>query len=75
MATKLYKGDKVAYVEYNELDLHLEAGWSVTKEKPAEEVELTNDDIRELAKEAGIEGWENKRISTLKKALINVNQD
>lgn len=31
--------------------------------------EITNDEVRELAKESGIEGWETKRISTLKKAL------
>jgi hypothetical protein len=29
----------------------------------------TSDEIRELAKEAGIEGWDTKRIHTLKEVL------
>ena len=31
--------------------------------------ELTNDEVREMAKDAGIDKWETSRISTLKKAL------
>ena len=73
MATLLFKNDESIYVEIDQLNLHLESGWSVTKEEKKEEP--TNDDIRLLAKEAGIAKWEKSRIATLKKALLDDNQD
>lgn len=48
----------------------LSAGWRVTPE--AEEsnvVDISPDIIRAKARDAGIEGWETKRIKTLQKAL------
>jgi len=54
------------------LDGHLESGWSVVKpgsETTDIEVDLSSEEVREAAKEAGLEGWETKRIGTLKAEL------
>lgn len=63
-------------IDASSVDYYIENGWS--KEWPIkEEVKKTdqsNDDIREAAKEAGIDGWETKRISTLK-GLLNGNNE
>lgn len=82
MATVLYKDGECENVDFEFLDNYLQAGWSVEPEgegeaeSPAKEeddgsesAKLSNDEIRELAKEAGIDGWEKKRISTLKSEL------
>ena len=39
------------------------------QEEPNDWDDLSSSDIREIAKESGIEGWENKRINTLKEVL------
>lgn len=64
-----------------ELDEAINDGWcsmpdlSDSKEAIKEKVDtnksgkLSNDEIREAAKKAGIENWEKARISTLKKSL------
>lgn len=60
------------YVEYDQYESSISAGWSPEKpgEKKAEPKKgPSDDDIRAAAKEAGIDGWETKRIATLRKAL------
>lgn len=71
-------------VEFEYLESQLSAGWSVTPpgvanphdSKAAEpnavdpdEAVDPNEGVREAAKAAGIEGWDTKRISTLRKLL------
>ncbi len=60
------------YVEYDQYESYISAGWSPEKpgEKKAElKKELSDDDVRAAAKEAGIDGWDTRRIATLRKAL------
>lgn len=38
-------------------------------EPEGQEAEMTGEQVRAAAKEAGIEGWDTKRIATLRKAL------
>ncbi len=62
-------------VEPRNIEHYVSIGWS-TKwpiEKKVEEG-ISNDDIREAAKEAGIDGWDTKRISTLKGLLNGDNK-
>lgn len=67
--------------EAEHLEGLLASGWLVnppgyktasaaSTEEPAR-VELTDQEVREAAKEAGIDGWETKRINTLRKALVS----
>lgn len=57
-------------VEYDQFEAMLSAGWSATLPgEEQEKAELADDEVREAAKEAGIEGWDTKRIATLRKAL------
>tara|TARA_R110000782_G_scaffold194327_1_gene283946 strand:+ start:395 stop:643 length:249 start_codon:yes stop_codon:yes gene_type:complete len=56
--------------EPEHLESQLASGWSLSP--PALETDdgdLTSDEVRELAKEAGIDGWDTKRIKTLKEAM------
>lgn len=84
MATVIYKDGESTKVEHQDLQNHLNIGWSLTKEPveekqvepvPIEEIDtnqsgkLSNKEIRAAAKNAGIEGWENTRIKTLLKEL------
>lgn len=65
--------------EIEHLEGLLNHGWSVNPPgympEPAEEVEKPEEEEKELnpvrikAKEAGIEGWDTKRIATLEKML------
>ena len=50
---------------------HINGGWCFDKEslEETDESDLTPTEIRELAKDADIEGWETKRINTLKSEL------
>ena len=80
MASVIYKNGQVARVPANRLKAHLDAGWSVTKDAPKKAVtfdevdtnhssKLSNDEIRQAAKEAGIEDWDKRRIKPLKQEL------
>ena len=81
MAVWVYKGEQSELIEAEHLPAQLSAGWSVTRETTAEETESVSiddlsalspqkpNDIRMKAKEAGIEGWETKRIGTLEGLL------
>lgn len=66
---------ELAQFEVNDLESALYSGWRTTPEKPShpepEEPsdELTNEQVRELAKDAGLDNWETGRIKGLKKAL------
>lgn len=52
------------------LQAHLRAGWVTDpKELIKEEEELSNKEVRAAAKEAGLEGWDTRRIGKLKEAL------
>lgn len=87
MAVMLYKDGEVARVELGQVRNHLDSGWSYDDPaKPKQEPEqseqpalsipedATNDEIRAVAKAAGIENWETARISTLK-AVLNDQKD
>lgn len=78
MATIIWKDGVRELVEAKNLDSHLANGWSLTKEPVKVSIEeidtndsgkLSPDEVRNAAKTAGIEGWENKRIKTLLKEL------
>ncbi len=71
MAVWVYKDDQSEAIDVSFLDNYLQGGWSVTQDTAEAVVEedLNNDEIREAAKEADIEGWDTKRINTLKKEL------
>ncbi len=71
MASILFRhganGVESVTVEYDQFEAHLSYGWAADlDEKPAE---MSDDDVREAAKEAGIEGWDTKRVKTLRAAL------
>lgn len=66
---------EVARVDVEHLEAHLNSGWSVNP--PGYVTEAADDDdgldeIRAAAKAAGIEGWDTKRIKTLKAALAEL---
>lgn len=75
MAVVIYKGDRVARVQPHSLQNHLKAGWSLTEKPSFEDIDsndsgkLSSEEVREAAKDAGIDGWENKRIKTLLKEM------
>ena len=85
MAIQLYRaGDthevrgilcEVGNFEPHELDALLAQGWAKDpkdiggEESVSEDVPDTLNPVRLQAKEAGIEGWENKRIKTLEAEL------
>lgn len=80
MASRLYREGKgwvengvecdSILVEIDQLEAMLSAGWSVdVPGAKSEEFEKTDEEIRQAAKEAGIDGWDTKRISTLRKLL------
>lgn len=79
MASILYKKEngKVISERVNPLEVAglLDKGWFGSKEladaDDNETGKLSNDEIREAAKEAGIENWETARIATLKKKIAN----
>lgn len=67
-------------LEANLLDAQLQAGWTVDKESLNDSItkedadtnqsgKLSVEEIRAAAKEAGIDGWESKRIKTLEAEL------
>lgn len=79
MAVQLFKDGQEIYVKPKQLQSHLDAGWSLDDpsfvEVSFDDIDangsgkLSTDEVREAAKEAGIEGWETKRIKTLKSEL------
>jgi len=83
MSVVLFKDGEQGVFEIHEMPYLIDNGWSTDHEgedeteknavqdEPQEEInkEETPEDVRELAKDAGIEGWENKRIKTLKAEL------
>ncbi len=72
MSVVLYKDGESGVFEVKQMAGLLNGGWS-TEDKPhvvqKEDEEETPEDVRQVAKDAGIEGWENKRIKTLKAEL------
>lgn len=88
MATILYRMNGEGSLEECRVDAlnvpsHLANGWSLSKDfKPAKEETDTNgssklspEEVREAAKKAGVEGFDTKRIATLKKELGYDNED
>jgi len=79
MSVVLYKKTedewKQGIFEPDLIHAKIQDGWSVTMEENIAEEEapfledLPNDEIRELAKSAGIENWDDARIKTLTKKL------
>lgn len=80
MAVTIYKDGTPTNVEPSTLQDHLNAGWSLTKEKVIEPVsvedidtnqsgKLSTEEIRRAAQKAGIVDWEKKRMKTLLKEL------
>lgn len=85
MASILYREGKghfvggveceLIYVEYDQYEAMLSAGWSPdlpgAKSGPAVEPKELNDAdaVREAARKAGIDGWDTKRIATLRGLL------
>lgn len=85
MASILYREGKghfvgdveceLIYVEYDQYEAMLSAGWSPdlpgAKSEPAVDTkELSDADaVREAARRAGIDGWDTKRIATLRGLL------
>lgn len=77
MSAILYKreNDKVISERVNAVDVAhlLDNGYFASEELASadsnETGKLSNDEIRDAAKEAGIEDWETARIATLKKKL------
>ena len=65
---------EAARVDIDQLEAHLNSGWSVNPPGYVTEVadEDPADDTRAAAKAAGIEGWDTKRIKTLKAALAEL---
>lgn len=66
---------EAAWVDIDQLEAHLNSGWSVNPPGYAPEGsdEDLADDVRAAAKAAGIEGWDTKRIKTLKLALAGLD--
>ncbi len=87
MSVKVYKDGCVDYVDPLHLQNVLEGGWTLTPEfnkpvKPTfEQVDkndsgkLSSEEVRDAAKAANIEGWDTKRVKTLKKELGLPNED
>ena len=84
MASTLYRmnGDTLERVTVSTeaVPRHFQAGWSGDKPEdlPAKTVDpdqLSNLAVREAAKEANIEGYDTKRINTLKSELEDDNED
>lgn len=76
MSVYIYRGDEESLIPPERLQAHLAEGWSVEKGvKPASFKEadnsgkLSNAEIREAAKDAGIDDWETARIKRLKQEL------
>jgi hypothetical protein len=78
MATILYKDGVAHRVPTKRVQQHLKSGFTTSPEPVAptfeeadtnESGKLSPDEVRAAAKEAEIEGWETKRIKTLKKEL------
>ena len=84
MASILYRPGKghiidgvecdMVVVEFDQYEAHLSAGWSAdlpgTQSLDADgDGVVEADEVRQAAKEAGIEGWDTKRIKTLRAAL------
>lgn len=65
---------EAAWVDIDQLEAHLNSGWSVNPPGYVTEVieEDPADETRAAAKAAGIEGWDTKRIKTLKAALAEL---
>lgn len=82
MAVWVYKanesGVESELIDARHLDAQLQGGWTVNESGKDEVVEeeksvddLSNEDIRALAMDAGIEDYGTKRIDTLKKELMS----
>lgn len=81
MASELFKDGEVIYVEASRLKAHLDEGWT-TSDKPVKEAadtnksgKLSSEEVRKAAELAGIEGFETKRIKTLKAELGYESED
>lgn len=79
MACYLYK-KKDGVITKEEVFAHdvghlLSHGFKSTPEGFDEDDEVSNEDIREAAKEAGIDGWKTAQIKTLKGKLEDVHKD
>lgn len=70
---------EAAYIEVDQLDAHLASGWSVNPPGFGAEAEGDEEDsldeTRAAAKAAGIDGWDTKRIKTLKAALDSLEKE
>lgn len=91
MATKLYRAGKSHCVNGIECEVRLFPhnglsfiglhGWCSSPEdinkvdKTDEWADYTPDQIRELAKDQDIEGWDSKRITTLKEVLSGSSKE
>lgn len=89
MASIMYKDGRKEYVEPQFFESMLQGGWSVTEEpEPSADAEDLDDDekpdiadlrtakqVRQEAKEAGIQVWESARIQTLKALIHERTQD
>ena len=72
MATLLYKDGKAEWFEGKRVTANIEAGWSPEEPKANIETMEVKEElhpVRLAAKEAGIEGYEKKRIKTLEGEL------
>ena len=69
---------KMSMVEPQSLNAHLSAGWVLDPVELAEDSEKSqpknadNKQIRAQAKDKGIDGWDKKRVNTLKEELGHV---
>lgn len=84
MSVWVYKGDKSELIQPELLYGALQGGWSVTRETIIPEKEVKIEDLSILeekpihqtrlkAKEAGIEGWDKRRIGKLEEEM-NANE-
>ena len=71
MSVWIYKDGEESLVPPHRLQAHLDIGWSVDKdaEPESEDSEMSNSDVRQMAKQLGIEGWDTKRVGKLKEAI------
>lgn len=77
MAVFVYKDGQRELVDPHHLENMLAGGWSVVPEEdegPTIADMRTPKQVRDEAKEAGIETWETARIATLK-AFLNEHKD
>lgn len=76
MATQLFNAHGCIFAEAMDVERLIGDGYSFTdptaevvEVEPTEETKESNNPVRDAAKEAGIEGWDTKRIKTLEAEL------